>query len=321
MKIKTLIKTIGLITVISIVVFYIKRELKINLGKIKEITFELHYGYLFVAFIGLVIFYIGTAMALHYLINSNERNANKIKFKKMLGLQCISGLTKFLPGKVWSYAVQIYVFNRNGLKLSIVIVYSIILLILTITTPLLFALIYFIWNWELFFSYKALLIIIFLLLYSICLFFSPNILNIFIKIINKFKREPINDSFIDRRMIIYSQIIMLAAYSFYVVGASFISYGCGLTISILQSLEIGIICVFSMITGFLILLVPGGIGVQESLIYTLIKYKYDFSIALIIPIIFRIIGVAVDVLLGILSLILIKDEIALFYMEKEKGKT
>jgi hypothetical protein len=320
MKFKKLLKIMGFITIMSIIVYYINRELKINFEKIKEIHYELHYGYLLIAFLSIVIFYIGTAVVLYYLINSSEINTNKIKFKKTFGLQCISGLTKFLPGKVWSYAVQMYVLNRNGYKWSTVVVFSITLLILTITTPLLFAVIYFLWIWDILFAGKVLLTVIFVLVYSISLFFSPNILIFFIKIINSFRKEPIKDLFIERKKIIYAQIIMFAAYSFYVIGASFISYGCGLTLSILKSLEIGIICVFSMIAGFLILIVPGGIGVQESLIYTLVKYKHDISMALIIPIIFRIIGVAVDVTLGIISLILIKDEIVLFYKEKEKEK-
>ena len=63
---------------------------------------------------------------------------------------------------------------------------------------------------------------------------------------------------------------------------------------------------FSDTVGFLAFLVPGGVGVRESLFYLVLQERGGQSFALILPIVMRLMSMLVDALLGLLGLVYLR---------------
>ncbi|HYQ17057.1 MAG TPA: hypothetical protein VEQ58_14900, partial [Polyangiaceae bacterium] len=60
------------------------------------------------------------------------------------------------------------------------------------------------------------------------------------------------------------------------------------------------------VAGFLAIVVPGGIGVREGLMYTILGGQATGSLAIVMPVASRLLNMAVDVLLGAVAFKLLK---------------
>ena len=62
----------------------------------------------------------------------------------------------------------------------------------------------------------------------------------------------------------------------------------------------------SDVIGFLTVIVPGGLGVREGVMYFILKGDTPKTLSLILPIASRIISMLVDVTLGTIGIVLLK---------------
>jgi uncharacterized membrane protein YbhN (UPF0104 family) len=302
------IKTPLALIMIFIIIYFIYTEFKKSNLKLIDIAYKIQWPMLPLAIIIFCLYFFFTSLGMRYLLNNNS--IIKIPILKNFGIFNISGLTKYLPGKIWSYAIMFYALKEHGIFISKAVFDSLIHLILTITTPLLLMMpvAIFLFFPQLCLNIKLLLIILGFILYITCLFSSPYILKMIVNVINFFKKkEPIIYTMLSRKNIIITQIYILTGYIFYIISISFIVNSIESSFNFTTSIQISIICIFSATIGFIVLIVPGGIGVQESLIYFFTSINQtDSGFSFILPVIVRLVSVITDLIVGLTSLWIIR---------------
>lgn len=308
------------ILMVGLIIGFIYVSFKENQIGLSEITNMLYWPLLLVAILFLMLYYFSSSVAWRDLI-SDSICTSPLSLSKSFGIVNISGLTKYLPGKIWSYAIQIYILIKQGVTLSRAVFCNLIHLILTVTTPILFFLpvyaFYILKNESKLLQWS--IMSLGLLLYCVGLILAPRLLQLGVHFLNRFRKEKVIYIPMSVRSIMKIQGILIGAYSFYLFSLLCIVYGLGFTQSFLEALCIASICLFSMIVGFIFVIIPGGLGIQESLIYELVRGTQNTTFSLALPIAFRIVSIVTDVIVGVLSLVLIKTEIRQFYVDKKSS--
>jgi uncharacterized membrane protein YbhN (UPF0104 family) len=295
--------------VVVAIIYFVNAEIQKSGAEITEIIHSVKWERLIISVLLLCLYFLLSSIGLRYLLN-NQSNARVLSISKSFGILNISGLIKYLPGKVWSYAIMFYALNDIGFPMAKAVLDSLIHLILTVATPFLLMLPVTVF---LFFSHFSLLIKLSMILlgvclYIFCLFIFPFLLKIFVSLINRFKKEPIIYSPISRSLVLNTQIIILAGYIAYILAIMMIINSINMNLHFLDVLQTAIICLFATTIGFLAIIVPGGIGIQESLIYFFANINQtDPAFSLILPIVVRMVSIVSDLIVGLVSLWIIRS--------------
>ena len=312
------LKVLLTISILIIIALFIITELQRSNLQIADIAYRIHWPLIPLAVIVFCIYFFVISMGLWYLLNNGSMV--KISTIKNFGIFNISGLTKYLPGKVWSYAILFYALKEHGISVSKAVFDSLTHLILTITTPFLLMMPVAVFLFLPQLSLTAQLAFLFfgVVFYILCLFASPYLLKMLVACINYFKKkEPIVYIALSRKNILITQVFILAGYLLYILSISIIVYSIEQSFYWITIVQIAVICVFSAIIGFLVLIVPGGIGIQESLIFLLTNiHQADPGFSLVLPIIVRLVGVITDLIVGLASLWLIREVIVKVVFKK-----
>jgi uncharacterized membrane protein YbhN (UPF0104 family) len=83
-------------------------------------------------------------------------------------------------------------------------------------------------------------------------------------------------------------------------------FGIGLEVADKKIFSVMSAMIISDVVGFVAVIVPGGLGVREGVMYFLLKGDTSGALFLILPIATRIVGMLVDILLGTMSFVLLK---------------
>lgn len=316
-KIKILIAILALV----LIAYFISSELRKNSVQFADVMGSVDWSFLVLSVISLCVFYFFSSMALRYLLN-NDSTRPKLAVVKSFGVLNISGLAKYLPGRIWAYTLMVTALKERGIPLSKVMFDSLIHLILIAVTPFLLMLptAVFLFLPSLHPALRIGLIVAGVAIYAGCLIASPFLLMQIVSIINRFRKQPIAYEMVRRRDVVMTQAIVLFAYIFYIWSAMCIVYSIDKNVTFLFALQTSIICMFSKIIGFLAIIVPAGLGVQESLIYYLTGlYSSDISFTLILPVILRMVTIVADVLVFLLAFWVIRKDAAGMIYRKSEG--
>ena len=318
----SIIKILLTTTILAVIVYFISVELQRNRLQFGDIMDNINWLPLSAAVGSLIAYFLIASVGLRFLLN---RGAPPVKLSVAgnFGIINISGLTKYLPGKVWSYAIMFFALNEIGMPLSKAVLDSMIHLILTVATPILLMIPVAVFAFlpRLSMLVKIVLITSGVSVYVLCLVFSPILLKIILRVVNTFrKKEPILYSLVNRKDIFKTQGIVLSGYFFYVLSVVIVIFSIDQNANWSSAIQIAVFCVFSAIVGFLALFVPGGLGVQESLIYFYATVNHaDPGFALLLPIVVRLVSVITDLMVGLTSLWLIRKIAAkVVFAKKQK---
>jgi uncharacterized membrane protein YbhN (UPF0104 family) len=320
LSISYIIKALVSIAILVVLYIFIKDEIQKNGVEISKIGNDIKWYFFILAINALMLYFLISSLALRYLLNKDSFS-EKLSVKKVFGVLNISGLVKYIPGKVWSYAVLFYALTKKGFALSKVIFDCLIHLILTVTSPFIFMVpisIYLIVP-DITNTVKVGFIVAFFIVYSLCLFFFPQLLNIFIGVMNRFVKNKVEIRTIERKTIFKAQIMLIIAYLVYVLSSMLVIYSLDRNIDVWVSFQLAVICVFSTLIGFLAIFVPGGVGVQESLIYMFMNISQsDTSLSIALPVAYRMVSFITDILIGLFALWIIRKEVMEVFKNKRK---
>jgi len=316
----SIIKMLIVLLFIIIIVLFVSSELKKSSIQIVSILKQVDWTILIVAITVYCMYFFFSSYGLRYLL-TRKTNDLRLSIPICFGLLNISGLTKYIPGKVWAYTIMFDALKRRGLLTSKIVFDNLVHLILTISTSFMLMIPVTIFmllpNISLFF--QMILVITGVVLYTACIIASPFLLKVVVAIINRIKKkDPIDYIPVSRIDILMVQTIIIVSYILYVVSISLIVFSISRNLDFIEYIEIAIICVFSGTIGFLAIIIPGGIGVQETLIYYFMGTRYsDTYFLVILPILVRLVSILTDLVVGLLSLWLIRKEVSAIIMKKQ----
>lgn len=290
---------------IALLFYYLYRQIQQNISSLEQITITPKPDKLLLSLLFMFLHYVLIVVVYRSILRHTFGSLGSLSPRESFGIYYVSNIFKYLPGKVWTYSILINAMQKRGYSLSKTLFANIILLILNITTPLLIIGIYyfgFLMNNA---PLRLPLLIAFASLYFICLLSSPKILKFLIYLLNKLKKKHMTDYDIRLSTIFKAQGWYLLAYLLYLISLSFLSNVFSINYSIQDSVHLAMICLMSMTGGFLALFAPGGIGVQEAIIFAQITGEFGAQTAVVLSIAFRFIIFILDFVCAVIGLILI----------------
>ena len=281
--------------------YFFWKALRRNWASIHQHEFQLSYPYLVLSFacaVSTILFY---DYAWYFATNSlSGRRA--VTFRQTLAIVNTTALTKYLPGKIWSFAFQMYWLTKLGLTKSLIVYVNLINMLVSMVAAvmlglaiLLFASNRYPWTVTLGALSGLILLDVFFLA-----FHSP-LLNRAITVINKLFRRSVAHFDISHGLMLRLHAVHLAAAVAGALGGYALCLGLGYHIHFDRALLLMSSMLLSDVIGFLAFMVPGGIGVRESAMYLILGGASVGSLAVVLPLASRIVSMVSDILLGVIA--------------------
>lgn len=255
-----LIKAIIAITII----YFIIRYVKINLNELNNFKFQINYYYLTISFIILLIYILNQSFLWHYITIQNNCNIN---LRTSILSRVYSEFGKYVPGKVFGYAMLLYAYSKaNQSKILVAFCMFFELLASVLAASLIFLSSVFFTDVPIFAKYRVFALVLLVLFFILI---HPKIINYFSAIFLKIaKREPVllNVSYIQ-----LLKIIFLFVANFMLFGVAFVIFINSMyPVSFTNYLFITGTTAGAGLVGLFAIFVPAGLGIREGvMVFTL----------------------------------------------------
>jgi len=292
------------IILVALFVLFFYKEFKNNWESVRTLPLEINWIYLVLGILMMIANYLCATLSWHIGINYFD-NHKKLKFTQSIALVNISQLGKYIPGKLWSYMVQIYWLASKGVPKTTVLYLNIVTTLLPILVELLMGclLLMILPDWK-HLRIEILIFLILLLVINLVLF-NKNFLKFFIEIFSSITGQKMSFPQLSTCRIIFMQLLYITGALFWVLAGCFISLSIGFSLDNLRIIFISSAMLLGDIIGFLILIAPGGLGVREGTMYLILKGTGIIQFALVFPLLLRLLSILTDLIMGIVSVLII----------------
>ena len=286
--------------------YFFYRAFRRNWADIKAHEFRIAPLYLAGSALALLAACLLATLAWYTAMNSLARS--KIGFRQSVAAVNASSLTKYIPGKVWSYALQLYWLDALGFSKALIVYVNLVNLLLSLGMSMLLGLAC------LLFTHSGVPLgpvtyaLVGLLIADVCcvLFNRPILKGLFALANRLFKR---NFSYfeVSKALLLELHLIHLVAAVASALGAYLFCFAIGYDVEVERALLVIGSSLVAEVVGFLAIVVPGGLGVREGLMYAMLGGQTAGSLAIVLPIASRMLNMFVDVLLGAVALKLLRS--------------
>lgn len=304
MKFSKYIKVLLSILLLTLFVWFFYKEFKENWESVRALHLEMNWKYLVLGIFMMIANYLCLTLSWHIGINSFDKD-KKLKFKQSIALVNISQLGKYIPGKLWSFMVQIYWLASKGFPKTTVLYLNIVTTSMPVLVYLLLGCFLLLLLPDWYHLKTEILLFIGLLLVINLVLFNKNILRFFIGLFSKITKQKISFHQLSTRRIISMQILSIASALFWALAGCFMAVSIGFNMDGLRTIYISSALLLGDVIGFLILIAPGGLGVREGTMYLILKGTGIVQFALIFPIVMRMLSIVTDLIMGIASVLII----------------
>ena len=300
------VKNLILLLIILSVSFFFYKSFQANWASIRQFKLQINLAFISLSFVFVLSNYLLMTFSWYATINHLSGD-NKITYLQSVGAVNTSNLTKYLPGKIWSFALQMYWLDKAGYRKALVLYVNLTNLFIGLMTSMILGLVLLTSFSPLHANVIANCALLALIAADVMyILFTAQFSRLIIFCFNKIFGKDIEYYKISIPCIIRIHILNLLAAFLFGLGAYFLCLGIGFDVSIGKIFPIMASLILSDTIGFLALVVPGGLGVRESIMYLILNGSSPESLALILPLATRIISMSVDVLLGIFGYLLLR---------------
>jgi len=286
MKNKKLIYKILSYTVILAVFFFFGKHLVNNWQKVKEYQFSFNYLYLFLSSIFFSLTLITYALIWNMVLRVLDKEKRISNFKA-IKIFVSSWFGRYIPGKLWMFLGRIYLGSKEGLSKKALAVSSLFEIVLSVSAAFIWALLLLsiTFGSQLYYLYFIPLVIII----GTMIFAHPKI---FYPICNFGLRKVKKEEIPKENYLSYVMVIKVMVYHF--IAFAFDGFGFFLLINSIIYLPfcdiIGIMGGFTLaaVLGAAAIFAPGGLGIREGILATILTLYFPLSIAVLITLVSRI---------------------------------
>ena len=305
MKISPILRVMGYIIVLVVTGFFFTNELQKHWDQL--VYFHLNIKLIYLAG-GVVL------VALSYLLGTLAwretlffSNGNRLKFSESVSLVNVNQLAKYLPGKVWAFAFQMYWASTRGISKTLVLTINVIMVFSSILSAALLVSAYLIFEGSILPHDLSIVCFALTLAAYLAMFFGGTFsINLLIRIVNKlFNRQLQQIDISLRGLILVHSLYMVSNLAFGLAGYTVaIGIGVAPNVSLIFPIVAAMLC--SETIGFLAIFVPGGIGVREGIMYIMLKSVVDIQTCFVLPVAIRLVTTLCDLIVGGIALVLLK---------------
>jgi hypothetical protein len=289
------------------VLFFFARAIRRNWSEIRAHHFRLDYPLIAVSFATVIAASLLATLAWQTTINAlSERT--RMTFSESVATVNTSSLTKYLPGKFWSYAVQMYWLSSRGFSKSLVLYVNLINLLISLTTGVILSLIFLLFSSSRLPHGAVSAALALLLLFDWGLiYFHTRAFKTIIALFKRFFKRDILYFDVSASLLVRLHAIHFLAQLLSGLGGFVLCFGIGYGLEPKVLLLVMASLILSDAAGFVFFLVPGGIGIREATMYLLLGGATTGSLALVFPLVSRMLYMIADAALGAVALRLVRD--------------
>lgn len=310
MNSRRLVKSLLSAAIVLATGYFFFRAFHRNWAEVK--AHEFHIAPLFLA--GAVLAAVATCLlgtfAWYSAMNALSRGKGQIDFRQSVAAVNASGLTKYIPGKIWSYALQMYWLDGLGFSKALIVYVNLINLLISLGTSLILGLLCLLFAHGNFPLAPVLFALLGLLVLDACsVLFNHALLNGLILLINKLLKRNFSYFDVKKSLLAKLHLIHFGAGVCSGLSAYLFSFAIGYRIDFARALLVIGSSLVADVVGFLAIIVPGGLGVREALMYELLggASTGTGSLALVLPVASRMMNMFVDIALGAVALKLLRS--------------
>jgi uncharacterized membrane protein YbhN (UPF0104 family) len=305
-RLRAALKPVLSILIVGATGFFFFRAFRHNWASVRQHDFRIAPLFLALAVVAAAVTALLATYGWQTAINTLS-GRGKVNFRQSVAAVNASGLTKYIPGKVWSYALQMYWLDGLGISKPLIVYVNLVNLLISMAASVLLGLACLLLSSSNlpFGAVLASLIGLFALDVC-CVLFNRAILNGAISLINRLLKKNFGYFRVTRKLLVELHVIHGLAALASGVSVYLFCFAIGYDLSPGRALLVISSTLVSDVAGFLAIVVPGGLGVREGLMYAMLGGAKTGSLALVLPVASRLMNMSVDVLLGIVALRLLR---------------
>jgi uncharacterized membrane protein YbhN (UPF0104 family) len=304
-RFRRLLKPALSLLVVLCVVWFFAKAFRANWADVQAHDFQLSVPYLVAS---ALVTLAGTLLATYAWYRSiNALSPSKVDFRQSVAATNVSGLTKYIPGKVWSYALQMYWLDGLGIGKALIVYVGLLNLAISIGVSLMFGLACLLLGQVAFPARVLLAALLGLLAFdalSIC--FKRAMLHALVALINRVFKRNLSAFDVTKSLLLELHLIHLLAAFAAGLAVYLFCFAIGYRIDVERSLVVIGASTLGDVAGFLAIIVPGGLGVREGLMYKMLGGQGTGSLALVLPVASRLLNMFVEIVLGIVAFRLLR---------------
>ncbi|MDP3728623.1 MAG: lysylphosphatidylglycerol synthase domain-containing protein [bacterium] len=257
--------------------------LYINWEELKGYDFTISWGYFILSYLFLFVHFVLIALAWGLLLRALQKPG--VPLLQALRIRTISDFARFIPGKFWFVMFRIRLCKKYNLSPAMIAVSALMEEFLNIfSTILLFIFVFIIVSHETLTSYALYVSL------SLPLFFflmHPLVFQWFIKLAAKlFKKEYVKSKIQYTYLLSLLSVFFLAwiilGFGFYLM--SYAVYPMGIELF----LPLTGVFAIAWAAGFLVIVLPGGLGLREAVLGYLLAFFFPVPIAILLSLLSRL---------------------------------
>jgi len=275
--------------VIAVIFFFLGRSLYHNLGDLSSHKWSIRPLFLILSFFPLLASLILSAFAWERILSLF---GTRLPLDQSFKIMSLSGLSKYLPGKIWLYLSQIYLSQKVNIPKSVCL-FSLLILFsaYNLAGMLVFITSLFLWG-----KFSPWVISFFLLLCSslFLIIFSPRIFTGALKVLTFFTKK-FKSGLIPERLTFRSgtsqifQVTSILLVDWIIFGlAVYCLVNSFYHIDLSQTVILCGIFAISSIAGIISFFVPAGLGIREGVLSYLLSMFIPVSVAILISLVMRV---------------------------------
>ncbi len=252
-------------------------------AQLSTYTFTISWGYFFLSYLFLFLHFLLIALAWGLLLRALQKPG--VPMLAALRIRTISDFARFLPGRIWFIVARVKLCQKYKVSSAVVAVSALMESFLNIlSTILLFLVIFFLIPQEILTRY-AFYLLFFLPLPLILM--HPRIFQPFLRFASRIMKKEYVPSQISYGYLLSLLSVFFLAWVLLGIGFYLMSYSLSpLDLSLLWPLT-GVFAI-SWAAGFLVIILPGGLGLREAVMSYLLAFYLPWPVAILLALISRL---------------------------------
>jgi uncharacterized membrane protein YbhN (UPF0104 family) len=305
MTLRNSIKIVLSVLVLAAMALFFIREFRLNWMAIE--TTGLNPKLLFIVLAAAALATNALLAAYGWYLTLASVSGAPITLRESLAVVNTAAMAKYLPGKVWPFAMQTYWLAGSGHSTSLV---AFVFLINALVPAMMFLLLgLFCLLWIVSLPYTIMIgccLLLLILLDVIAVKHTSRVLNGFLRIYARIVNREVTYVEVPQPVLVKLHAIHCVAGTFFGFGAYLVCLGLGVDVAGRAVPAVMASMMISDVIGFVSMLAPGGLGVKEGSMYLILKGSLPGALPLILPVAARLVSMVVDLLLGIAGFIVLQ---------------
>lgn len=287
--------------------WFFYEEMKINWESLQWMELRLRTAGILIALALVAAAYFLATVVWHYGVNAHP-SGGRVSMMESYAVVNTTQMTKYLPGKIWSYTLQTILMRRRGVSASYLLYLNLLITLSLIFSASLFGTLF-----VMAYSRRVpgvLSVPVFLAVSAAYLgfvFLNGRVFKGIVQMVNWVFRKDIVFFELPLPFLLKMQAALILSNALFGLAGYAACYGIGCDIPAEMAFPVSAATLFADMLGFVMFLSPGGLGIREGAMFFLLDGITGKRIALLLPLALRIITMSSDLILGLTGFVLLRN--------------